>query len=218
LPRTPREKLASARRATEWRDRIEADLNTYDKHCLFLKAFGRVNEQVRDMKQRRVVTCLFGRMMSRRFKALDFWPTYVSAKAPSEELPELTDPSSHDMIPDGTLEAYRVRWFKAYDPVTKKAMRLAGKDVSSSQMQILAFLSGDVHLEEGTTNKNQSFKESLAERAWEWNTRAPQGLLAKGRCVTPYQLEPGTRKPDRRLQELEGTGYARLLREQAEDC
>lgn len=203
LPKTPKEKLAAARRATEWRARIESELNAYDKHCLFSKAFGRVYEQVKAMKQHRLVTCRFGRMMNRRFKALDFWPTYVSAKAPSEGLPHLADSLIPSMIPDGALEAYRVRWFKAFDPATKKVVRLAGRDVSSSQMQILAFLSGDAHLEECTTNKRQSFKQWLAKKAWEWNARAPQKLLATRPGIIPYQPpDPNTQDPDRRLQEL----------------
>jgi hypothetical protein len=202
LPTNQKEKLAAGQRAADWGDRVAVDLNEYDKHVLFQKTFARIYEQVRTINSKLLVTCRFGRMMNRRFKALDFWPTYVSSKGPTGQLPELAGTIDQKVLPERSMEAYRTRWFKAFDPNSNNAIALAGRDISSSQMQILALFAGDRGLEASTTDAKRSFKESLAKKAWEWNRTLTEPLFRSMAGIKPYYAQSETGKPDQRLEEL----------------
>src|SRR6266404_1668110 len=201
-PTNQKEKLAAGLRAGDWHDRLAVDLNEYDKHGLFQKTFARIYEQVRTINSKLLVTCRFGRMINRRFKALDFWPTYVSSKGPRGELPELTDATEGKVLPECSMEAYRTRWFKAFAANSRNTIGLVGRDISSSQMQILALFAGDRRLEASTTDATRSFKETLATKAWEWNRALPKPLFRSMAGVNPYYVHSETGKPDQRLEEL----------------
>lgn len=202
LPKTRKDKIAVDRQAADWRSQVRAELNAYDKHRLFLSTFGHIHEQVSEMSGHKRISCRFSKMMNRRFKPLDFWPTYVSSKGPEEESLALANLIPAALLPDPDLEPYRVRWFKVRNPLTKKVSNLAGKDISSSQMQILAFLMGDSKLEEVTTNPARSFKQWLADQLWKWNQKARDPLLSTTLAVEGYKQHAENNEPDPRLQEL----------------
>jgi len=113
---------------------------------------------------------------------LHFWPTYVSSRNvnPEDEEEPTTYCSSEE-----EQGSFRNRWFKAHHPTTGKPCDLLGRDISSSQTQIIAALFGIEELEKLTMGDDgKSFKVLLAEWAW-WKHLDPNDdfCLNKGSNV-----------------------------------
>lgn len=140
-----------------------------------LNMYGRVRQQLRGREHQLIpIRSRFFRSRNRRFHASDLWIEHVSGK-----LDVLDQRNAPHVIEHSSP---RARWFQfpAFDadPLEPSAP-LVGFDVSSSQTQILAILTGDRDLERlSGPDADKSFKEHLAELAF-----AAKGTLQFARPV-----------------------------------
>ena len=100
----------------------------------------------------------FYKLVNRRYQPTNFWPAQVTGKDIHGDITEEADGSEVWLIGSS-----RGRWFKA--EWRGKKQPLKGIDVSTSQLQMLAAAFGIETLEAEVTQR--SFKEALAERAWQ---------------------------------------------------
>src|SRR5262249_11242890 len=129
----------------------------------------------------------FVRVINRRYQPLHMWPTFVSAKAlPGREAGSAqdvaesddADESSENDADTDTNTNYGRRWFKGRSPDSDDACPLVGRDISSSQTQIVATLLGLEELEALTTSRNNevSFKKWLADLAFKHHLDGPEEI------------------------------------------
>lgn len=172
---TPEEVFFTVDKAMRnWRDKVRTLLEEYDAAVLHQVVFRNVAEQVRGLTGLHAIHSGFRRVLTRRYQPLHFWPTYVTSKI---YVPTKSKESTHhggDETPrnppaEQVLESYREKWFKVKDGETGEVCSLAGYDISSSQMQIIAVFLGDDKLEEATTAPmgKPSFKQQMARWAWQ---------------------------------------------------
>jgi hypothetical protein len=181
-----------------WRDEVRCLFEQYDTARRHGQVFQRVYERVADDgKGLEEIHSAFRRLVNRRYQPFHFWPTYVTSKDRSQ----LRDNEDVEIeaSAENKLESYRSRWFKGKDPDTGKPCNLAGFDISSSQMQIIAVFMGDEDLEKLTMTSpgEPSFKETMANWAWKMHT-ANDLELRRGSVDIPAYSGDG----DERLQEL----------------
>lgn len=151
------------------KDSLHDAAKRYDATAAQVSALkGIVSELPANATGHLVIRSRFQRTVNRRFQAMDFWPAEVMGKdfAP-------VDPAVRLMMPQFLRSAMfeqasrRARWFKVSspDPDDEKLYDLAGYDISSSQIQILAVFLGLDDLEAIATDPTRSFKATVADRA-----------------------------------------------------
>ncbi len=158
----PNEVQEAARTTREWRQEVRQLFDALDRAQRHVAEFRSVYNQVRDMSGYHTIYSGFERVINRRYQPSNFWPTYVTSKStvlPEEEI------ESYSLSEDD-LGDYRRRWFKARHIDTGIPCDLVGKDISSSQTQIIATLLGAEKLENITMASSvKSFKKKMAEWA-----------------------------------------------------
>jgi hypothetical protein len=124
----------------------------------------------------------FSRLRNRRYQPTHFWPSATTGKVDDTQEPddsrgwgprfrvEVYDPDLGGYRPIKTAKGRlhsspRWRWFLVAGPDTNES--LVGADVSSSGTQILAVLLGLDELEARASSSEPTFKQFLAELAWE---------------------------------------------------
>lgn len=171
---TLRSVVEAAVQTYSWRRRVRALLSEYDRAVGFIETYGLVYEQVRKIEGELIeIRSDFSLSINRRYHPQHMWPTYVSDKDLREANKGKRQGQDEDGQPAGEVplhdeapeRSYRRRWFSARHPRSKEPCPLVGYDISSSQTQIVATFLSSAKLELDATGR--SFKESLAELAWE---------------------------------------------------
>lgn len=187
----------AAKHMEEWQQKVRQILTEYDQAQGSVHEYRYVYEQVKDEKGIRTIRSGFDRIINRRYQSLHFWPTHVSSRNinPEDEEEPMTYCSSEEK-----QSSFRKRWFKARHPETGGPCELVGRDISSSQTQIIAALFGIEELEKLAMGEDgRSFKELLAEWAWEKHRNPIDGFhLNKGSNLAKNYKGP----EDPRLQSL----------------
>jgi hypothetical protein len=184
------------RAMTGWRDDVRSLLEEFDTARRHQKVFGDVYKKVEGMAGLEEIHSSFRRLINRRYHPLQFWPSNVTSKNRGQD----DEDDDIDAPSESSLESYRSRWFKGKDPQTGKPCQLAGFDISSSQMQIIAVFMVDDKLESVCMNPlgQPSFKESMATWAWKMHEDGELVLRAGTDKVKSYD----STGRDERLQEL----------------
>lgn len=192
--------LQMANAMTAWRDEVYGLLEEYDTARRHQAVFRHVYERVKDLDGLKEIHSGFRRLFTRRYQPLHFWPTSVTSKDRSQRRDSEDGEVEAEATSEKRLESYRSRWFKAKDQETGKPCELAGFDVSSSQMQIIAVFMGDEELEKVTMTAldEPSFKQRMAKWAWELHESGELELRTGSDEIKPY-TQGGN---DERLQEL----------------
>jgi hypothetical protein len=182
-----------------WRDKVSVRLEEHDTARLHQTVFRNVYEEVKRLTGLKEIHSGFRRLLTRRYQPLHFWPTYVTSKNRREIGIREADENVDQDYPEQILDSYRRRWFKAKDPHTGKTCGLAGFDISSSQMQIIAAFLGDNKLRKVTMTPQDkpSFKEQMAKLVWQMHKNDKLKLRAGSDAILDYK--DGS---DERLQKL----------------
>jgi hypothetical protein len=180
----------------KWRDDVRGLLEEYDAARRHQQVFRQVYERVKhDGVGLKEIHSGFRRLITRRYQPLHFWPTYVTSKDRSQLRDDEDD--EIDTSDEKKLESYRSRWFKGKDPDTGLPCELAGFDISSSQMQIIALFMADEDLENVTMTAPDSFKQAMAKWAWQMHMAGELKLRSGSGEISEY-----VGGLDERLQEL----------------
>ena len=153
--------------------------------------FADIYDETKQLTGFKKIYSQFQRLFTRRYQPVHLWPTYVSSK----NLPKnfISENGDHDDSSEQINDSYRSMWFKSKDQETGELCDLAGYDISSSQMQIIAVFLGDKKFEDETM-QGRPFKEKMADRAWEKHCSGEIELCCQGEGNYENKDDPRLRK------------------------